>query len=83
MTYLQSLMHRAQPKADKLTTITTNIAHKVADSKAVKATKVLADKTMVNTVGVGLCLAAPVVQRVKTWADSVVTEAEQLATEKK
>lgn len=86
----EQLMKDAQPKADtiaKATTTLTNkvqsVAHNVVKSNAVQSTKSFAYSGLVNTVGVSLVLAQPVVTKSKSLLSGLWNRVEKLAQEAK
>ena len=79
----EQLMKDATPKAETLKNATINVTNKVANSKAVQTSKSLGYKALVNTVGVGLVLAQPLVEKSKALAFKGWNKVEELAKEEK
>lgn len=75
MNWFNQLKEDAQPKADAVRNVVSNLLN----TKAVTMTKGLGHNTLVSTVGVTLNLAEPVVGKVKNGWSSMWRGIEKLA----
>lgn len=77
------LMEEAQPKAAALKNTTKNITSRVANARVVTVVNTLGHKAMVNTLGVGLVLAAPMASKAKNLFGRALDKVASLAKEQK
>lgn len=63
-----SLKEKARPNAEKFTNIVSSVANNAATNKVVVAAKNIGSKALVNTVGIGLVLSEPLVDKAKALA---------------
>lgn len=78
MSYFTSLVTRGQSKADAIKAAITNTSSSVGNSKLVVAAGNMADKALVNTIGVTAAFVAPTVTKVWTkledWSKPAVVK---------
>ena len=83
MSFIAKLMQDAQPKADAISNAAKNVTTKVAQSRVVETSKALSYKALVNTVGIGIVLGAPVVNSAKSLVNKGLAKMEELAGSQK
>lgn len=83
MSFIEQLMQDAKPKAVAISNTTSNIADTLMHNKVVQVSKTLGYKGLVNTVGIGLCLAEPLVVKSKALLHAAGAQVEKLAQEAK
>lgn len=77
------LMQDAAPKAFALSRATKNVTNKLTNNKVVSVSKALGYKAAVNTLGVGLVLAQPTMQKAKNLFGRGMAWVSELAKEQK
>ena len=83
MTFIEKLMQDAAPKATTIKNATNNLCNKVANSKAVAVSKTLGYKGLVNTVGIAMVVAQPLVEKAKKAGSKAWNKVEELAADPK
>lgn len=76
MTYIEKLIAEAQPKTTTINNAVRNVVAHAKDNAVVRVAGNVGHKALVNTVGIGLAYAQPVVK--KAWA-----KVEELASDPK
>jgi len=83
MSFLTQLLQDAEPRATSIKNTTANVVDRLAHNKAVAVSKTIGYKGLVNTVGIGMVLAQPLVEKTKKLGSKAWSKVEELAADPK